>query len=145
MVVAHLAQEDGVFQDRPEVGLFLRRLGHARKGREFVHHAADVLHLAYDRVRALVEDSSVFLVYLLTVPAPQPFGRKLDRRQRILDLVRDAAGDVRPGGGTLRDHQIRDVVDGDDVGAVRFVALLRVTWTFSVRSVPPRMMLICLR
>ena len=38
----------------------------------------------------------------LAVFAAQAFRRKLDRRQRIFDLVRDAARDVGPGGGALR-------------------------------------------
>ena len=44
----------------------------------------------------------------------QPLGRKLDRRQRILDLVRDAARDIGPGGLALRRLQLGDVVEGGD-------------------------------
>ena len=39
--------------------------------------------------RSSVIDVAVF--------AAQALGRKLDRRQRVLDLVRDAPGDVGPG------------------------------------------------
>ena len=46
--------------------------------------------------------------------ALQPLGGKLDRRQRVLDLVRDAARDVGPGGLALRELQFGDVVEGDD-------------------------------
>ena len=53
--------------------------------------------------------------------ALQPFGGELDRRQRILDLMRDAARDIGPGGGALGGDEIGDVVEGDDI-AVRLVA-----------------------
>ena len=57
---------------------------------------------------------------LLAVLAPQPLGRELDRRQRVLDLVGDAAGDVPPGGVALGGDQPGDVVEGQHqaVGAV---------------------------
>ena len=55
---------------------------------------------------------------LVAVFALQPFGRELDRRQRILDLVRDAPRHVGPGGGALRRHEIGDVVEGDDIAGV---------------------------
>ena len=38
----------------------------------------------------------------LAEPPPEALGRKLDRRQRVLDLVRDAPRDVGPGGAALR-------------------------------------------
>ena len=50
----------------------------------------------------------------LPEPPLQPLRRKLDRRQRILDLMRDAPRHVRPGGTALRRHQIGDVVERDD-------------------------------
>ena len=52
-------------------------------------------------------------------PPLQPFRGELDRRQRILDLVRDAARDIGPGGLALRRLQFGDVVEGHDeaVGA----------------------------
>ena len=77
------------------------RLRHAREAREFVHHAADIVNLTHDGVGALLEDRAV-LDDDLAVFAAQALGRKLDRGQRILDLVRDAARDVGPGRGALR-------------------------------------------
>ena len=41
----------------------------------------------------------------------EPFGGKLDRGQRILDLVRDAPGNVRPGGPPLVGQLVGDVVE----------------------------------
>ena len=49
---------------------------------------------------------------VLAVLAPQPLGRELDRRQRVLDLVGDAPGDVAPGGVALGGDQAGDVVEG---------------------------------
>ena len=51
---------------------------------------------------------------LARIFALQPLGRELDRRQRILDLMGDAAGDIGPGGVALGRDQIGDVVEGDD-------------------------------
>ena len=56
--------------------------------------------------------------------AAQPLGRQLDRRQRVLDLVGDAARDVGPGRGALRENQLGDVVDGDDVAVLGLGRLL---------------------
>ena len=47
--------------------------------------------------------------------ALQPLGRQLDRRQRILDLMGDAARDIGPGCLALRREQLGDVVEGDDI------------------------------
>ena len=80
--------------------------------RELVDHALDVVDLAHDRVGALLEHRRI-LGDRLAVFAPQPLGRELDRRQRVLDLVRDAARDVGPGRGALRRHQLGDVVERD--------------------------------
>ncbi len=93
------------------------RLRHAREGGELVDHALDVVDLADDRVGALVEHV-LALDDVAAVAALEPLGGKLDRRQRILDLVGDAAGDVGPGGGALRGDEIGDVVERDDAAAV---------------------------
>ena len=55
--------------------------------------------------------------------APQLLGRQLDRRQRILDLVRQAARHLAPGGVALRVEQRRDVVEHDHQAAA--LALVR--------------------
>ena len=99
------------------------RLRHAGKARELVDHALDVVDLAHDGVGALLEHGGVFDDHL-AVFAAQPFRRQLDRRQRVLDLVGDAAGDVGPGRRALREHQLGDVVDGDDVAVIGLGGLL---------------------
>ncbi len=48
---------------------------------------------------------------LRAVLAPQPLGRQLDRRQRVLDFVGDAPGDVAPGGAALGGDQPGNVVE----------------------------------
>src|SRR6202789_2961569 len=86
---------------------------HARERGEFVDHAADVADLADDGVRALGENFRIG-DDLLAVFALEALGGKLDRRQRVLDLMGDAARDVGPGGGALGGDQIGDVVESDD-------------------------------
>ena len=92
-----------------------RRAGfrHPRKRGKFVDHTFDVVDLADDGVGALVENGLAF-EDVPAVPALEPLGRELDRGQRILDFVRDAAGDVGPRRRALRGDEIADVVEGDD-------------------------------
>src|SRR5690606_32205024 len=111
---AYAFEEYGLTYRIAEVGDFGRGLRHAGKGREFIHHAADVANLADDGVDALVEDLAVIL-QLAAIAAAQPFGRELDGRQRILDLVGDAAGHVGPGTGTLRRLEIGNVIEGQHI------------------------------
>src|SRR3546814_7397869 len=40
-----------------------------------------------------------------------PFGGELDRSERILDLVRDAPRDVRPGGAALIEQLLGDILE----------------------------------
>ena len=54
---------------------------------------------------------------------PQALGGQLDRRQRILDLVREAARDFAPGRVALRLQQRGDVVEHDDVAALASASL----------------------
>ena len=52
---------------------------------------------------------------LAAILALQALGRELDRRERVLDLMRDAARDVGPGGIALGGDEIGDVVEGQHV------------------------------
>ena len=100
-----------------EVVMRRPRLGHAGEGGEFVDHPFDVVDLADDGVRALVE----YVPALENMPAVtplQPLGRKLDRRQRVPDLVRNATRHVRPSRGPLCGHQVANVVERDDARAI---------------------------
>ena len=59
---------------------------------------------------------------VLSVFSAQAFGRELDRRQRVLDLVGDAAGDVLPGGVALRRDETGYVVEGQNKAVIRGAA-----------------------
>ena len=65
-------------------------------------------------VSAHCEKVSGSEVISLGKAALQPFGGKLDWRQRILDFVCDAACDICPRRGALRRLQFGDVVERDD-------------------------------
>ncbi len=93
-------------------------LGHARKTRELVHHAADIVHLANDSIGALLEHRLV-LDNQLAEFAPDALSGKLDRGQRVFDLMRNAARDVTPGRGALRGDQFSNIIEGDDVAVAR--------------------------
>ena len=52
-------QEQRLLQQFLRILTIHHRCGHARKGREFVHHAADVTHLTHNGVGALLEDFGI--------------------------------------------------------------------------------------
>ena len=92
-------------------------LGHARERGEFVDHPPQIADLADDRPGQPLEGRRIVLD-LLAVAALQPLGGELDRGQRILDLVRDPAGDVGPGGAALVEQLLGDVVEGQHIAAL---------------------------
>ncbi len=55
----------------------------------------------------------------LRIAALKPLGGELDRRERILDLMRDTARHIGPGGAALVGKLIGDVVEGDDIAVRR--------------------------
>src|SRR6185312_1554771 len=93
----------------------LRRFGESR---EFIDHAANVTDLADDRFGALLEDFAIAGKRLAVFPA-QPLGRELNWRQRILDLMRDTARDIRPGRSALRAGKLGNVVERNDITVLR--------------------------
>src|SRR5436309_9370912 len=62
---------------------------------------------------------------LLQVSAAQSFGSQLDRRQRVLDFVGNATGDVGPGRLALGRQEFGDVVKRDDKAADTPTVVLR--------------------
>src|SRR3546814_19273013 len=86
---------------------------HPRKGRELVEHAPDVADVAHDGIGADLEGLGVARD-LDDILALQALGGELDRGQRVLDLVRDAAGDVRPRRLAMGRQELGDLVDGDE-------------------------------
>lgn len=89
------------------------RLGHAREGRELVHHPAQITDLPDDRL-GQAREGRVALLHLAAVAPLEAFGGELNGGERILDLVRDAPRDVGPGGAALVGELLGDVVEGDD-------------------------------
>src|SRR3546814_7154603 len=63
----------------------------------------------------LAREGGLVARHLLGIAALQPFGGKLDRGQRVLDLMRDTPRHVGPGGAALVGKLLRDVVEGQDV------------------------------
>jgi two-component system nitrogen regulation sensor histidine kinase NtrY len=90
------------------------RLGEAREAGEFIDHLPEVADLADDGAGKLVEQFAVLLDLLAVTPL-QALSGELDRGQRILDFVRDAAGDVGPRGLPLADisQQLAGLVASD--------------------------------
>src|SRR4029077_15193515 len=82
-------------------------LGHARKAREFVHHAFDIVDLADDGVGTLLEDAPVILDDA-GILSTQPLGGELNWGDGFLDLVADTASHVGPRGGALRGYEFGD-------------------------------------
>ncbi len=109
-------QEQRLAGDGMDILLAERRLGHAREVGEFIDHPAKVADLADDRPGQPLERVLVGFDFLGEAPL-QALGGELDRSQRVLDLMRDAPGDVRPGGTALVGKLVGDVVEGQD-GAV---------------------------
>src|SRR6185503_17954812 len=68
---------------------------HPGKGRKFAHQALQILDLADNRARTFVNQLAVAVGQSRKL-APQTLGRELDRSERILDFVRDAARDLAP-------------------------------------------------
>ena len=68
------------------------------------------------------------------VAAPHALGGQLDRRQRILDLVREAARHFAPGRIALRLQQRADVVEHDHVAALADSVILGVFVTRQRRA-----------
>ena len=106
-----LVQEQRLARDLVDVLVAEHRLGHPREVGEFVDHPAEVADLADDRAGQPLERLLVGRD-LLAEAALQPLGGELDRGQRVLDLMRDAPGDVRPGGAALVGQLVGDVVEG---------------------------------
>ncbi len=106
-------QEQRLARDLDDILVAEDGLGHPREGGEFVDHPPKVADLADDGAGQLVEGGRIALD-LLAVAALEPFGGELDRGQRILDLVRDAARDVGPGGAALVEQLLGNIVEGED-------------------------------
>ena len=114
VVMRHFLQEQGLAHEIAGVFRAENGLGQPREGRKFVDHLPEVADLADDRRRQLLEQFRISLD-LAAVAALETLGRELDRGERVLDLVRDAAGNVGPCGAALIEQLAGDVLEGDDM------------------------------
>ena len=105
-----LIERQRLVQERVQVGRHGTRRRHARELRELVHQPLERLDLADDRRRALIDERARRLGRLREM-APEPLGAELNRRQRVLDLVRQPARHLAPRRGLLRANERRDVVE----------------------------------
>ena len=144
-VVQHLAQHRGI-GDRSAAGSSPRRASiatpidsyrnstsrttsfsstgarvHARGVRvlgEVVDHALQRGHVRHDGARGALQHLGLGRGQLVLQLVLQALGGELDRGERVLDLVREAARDLAPGGVALRLDQVGDVVEHHDVAVV---------------------------
>ncbi len=86
------------------------RLRHAGESGKFIDHAFDMASLTLNRLGELVKGFAVF-GNDLAVLAADAFGGQLDWRQRVLDFMGDALGDIGPCTGSLSGNQFGDVVE----------------------------------
>ena len=100
------------------------RLGHTSEIGEFVDHPPQVAHLAHDGAGQSLEGFG-FGPDFLAEPALKPLGGELNGRQRVLDLVRDAARNVRPCSAPLVAQLIGNVVKRNDRAVLVAHALRR--------------------
>ena len=90
------------------------RSGHPGVARELVDQGLHLADLANDDRDALFEQLADRRI-LLAVFDAQAFRGQPDRRERILDLVRDPLGRLGPGGELLRPDQVGQVLEHDDL------------------------------
>ena len=96
----------------------MRGVGILRELRELVDQALQRFDLADDRARALLDQRPRAGRRIGEVTL-EPLGRELDRRQRVLDLVREPARDLAPCGDLLRADERRHVVQHENLPFVR--------------------------
>ena len=86
-------------------------VGGARILAECIDHLLHRIDLRHDGGGRALEDLSVLLVHAAEEFAAHPLGGQLDRRQRVLDLVRQTARHLAPGRIALRLQQRGDVIE----------------------------------
>ncbi len=94
--------------------------------RELVDEGGERADFAFDEVRGLFDKAGQFGIQRLggfgfgaaLEMADEALGRKLNRRERVLDFVRDAASNLLPSGGFLRKKEFGEVVDDEDIAGV---------------------------
>ena len=121
---------DGFVDDGVGVGGRELGGGEAHELRELVDQGGERGDFAFDQAGALLNEAREFGIarggdfggIAAIEEARKALRGKLNRRERILDFVGDAAGDFLPGGGFLRAQHFGQVVEHEDeagVGAAR--------------------------
>src|SRR2546428_18748 len=109
-----LAEEDERLLDQTvQVLRRVRGRGQAREGRELVHQGLQLVDLLDDGARALVEHGALG-AEAGGVAAAEPLCRELDRRERVLDLVRDATRDLSPRLHALHAQGMAHLLEEED-------------------------------
>ena len=106
-----LMEEHRLARDVEQRFLAEHRLWHARKGGEFIDHPAQIADLTHDCF-GQPSEGAVVIEDLLAIAALKTLSGELNRGQRVLDLVRDAARDVGPGRTALVEQLLGNVVEG---------------------------------
>ena len=119
-VIAVLGQVE--VQNLADQAVQVERVEHgrwrARIVAEVVDHALHGVDLVDDGGGAALEQFGFFLRQAVLELHLHALGRQLDRRERVLDLVRQAPRDFAPGHRALRRDHVRDIVEHDDEAAV---------------------------
>ena len=113
-----VVERQRVGQDAIQVGRHRARRRHARELRELVDQRLERFDLADDRRRAFLDQRARGFRRAAEVTA-HPLGRELDRRERVLDFVRQPPRDVAPRRDPLRPHERGHVVEDEDRALVR--------------------------
>ena len=82
---------------------------------EIIHHLFHGRYLIDDRIRTFLQDSRVSLTQFVMQFHLQAFGRKLDRRQWILDFMSQSSRNLTPCDRTLPGNHLGYVVENDDI------------------------------
>ncbi len=107
--LAGLLQQHRVTHQPGQILVPAVRFRHPGKTREFIDDAAQIIGLADDHIGHRLQLVRS-LAQLWRELAFDPLGAQLDRGQRILDLVGDAARHVTPGGQPLGADQVSHIV-----------------------------------
>ena len=115
-------KREDLAHERVQIELVHDRLGRSRILAEGIDHPFQRRHLIDDRARRTREHLGVGLGQLGRELQLHALGGKLNRRERVLDFVREPPRDLTPGLVALRLQKMRHVVEYHDkrgIGALR--------------------------
>jgi len=82
---------------------------------KIAHHVFHRADLADDGLRGALQQLRVLFIELAAKFVLQALRRKLDRRERVLDFVREAARHLAPSRLPFRPQQVADVIEHDHI------------------------------